>query len=364
MKKKIILYLIIAIIATLILLIPNTYNENKSEGAGADLVNGEVTTVSEIQDSMQSLEVQLEDGKLVSFENDESYSVSPRIFYPGDKIVMAKYQEDTGLNSYYVTDYQRTDALIILFFCFVLAVLVVARMQGVGSIFGMLFSFLVLFKIVLPQILSGTNPVFAAIIGAILIIPVAFYLSHGFNRKTHVAILGTVLTLILTGFLAEFFANLASLTGLSSEEAGFLKIETSSNINFGGIILAGMIISILGILDDITISQSSIVNQLKGANKKISFQELFSRSMAVGRDHISSLVNTLVLVYTGASLPLLLLFLDHSQPFMQVINLEFIAEEIVLTLVGSIGLIVAVPITTVIACVLADGKGKASHCHH
>jgi uncharacterized membrane protein len=364
MKKKFLSYFLVLILSVVLLLIPTGSVVDESTSSSSNLLEGEIIKASDFDSGLQFLEVKLDNGPVVSFDNDESLSVNPRLFEVGDDVVLASSKLQNGLTNYYVTDYQRRGALLMLFLIFVGAVLIVARWQGLGSIMGMFFSFLVLFKVVLPQILNGTDPVLAAISGTILIIPVAFYLSHGFNRKTHVAVLGTFVTLIVTGILAKVFAELGSLSGLASEEAGFLKLETASNIDFGGIVLAGMIISVLGILDDITISQSSIVSQLKGAKKNISFKELYSRSMAVGRDHISSLVNTLVLVYTGASLPLLLLFLDHSQPFLQIINLEFIAEEIILTLVGSIGLIMAVPLTTFIACIITDGKSTKPHCHH
>ena len=167
--------------------------------------------------------------------------------------------------------------------------------------------------------------------------------------------MGTLIALIITGILSSVFVEAARLTGFASEEAGFLRVARQM-INIKGLLLAGIIIGVLGILDDITISQSAIVFQLKEANKKLKFNELYKRAMNVGQDHISSMVNTLVLVYAGASLPLLLLFIDNPQPFFEVINYEIIADEIVRTLVGSIGLILAVPITTLIAALVSNKK--------
>jgi uncharacterized membrane protein len=191
------------------------------------------------------------------------------------------------------------------------------------------------------------------------IIPVTFYLSHGFNKKTHVAIVGTIISLIITGVLAAVFVNISKLTGYASEEAGFLQSEIGGTINMKGVLLAGIIIGTLGVLDDITVSQSAIVYQLKKANKKLGFRQLFSRAMKVGHDHISSLINTLVLVYAGVAMPLLLLFVNNPRPFSEVINYEIIADEIVRTLVGSIGLITAVPITTVLAALWISEDRKS-----
>jgi len=185
--------------------------------------------------------------------------------------------------------------------------------------------------------------------GSLIIIPVSFFLSHGINRKTLSAIAGTLIALTITGLLSYVFVEKAKLTGFASEEAGFLQNIMQGSVNIKGLLLAGIIIGVLGVLDDITISQSAIVFQLKEANSNFGFTQLYRRAMKVGQDHISSMVNTLVLVYTGAALPLLLLFIHNPHPFSEIINYELIADEIVQTLVGSIGLILAVPITTAIA---------------
>ncbi|MCG2686467.1 YibE/F family protein, partial [Candidatus Parcubacteria bacterium] len=206
-----------------------------------------------------------------------------------------------------------------------------------------------IFKFILPQISAGRDPILVAIVGSLLIIPLTFYLSHGLNRKTTTAVLGTLAALLITGILAKIFTEATHLTGYASEEAAFLQVIKEGTINIKGLVLAGIIIGVLGILDDITVAQAAVVQQLKKANPQLKSSQLFTQAMGVGQDHIASMVNTLVLVYAGASLPLLLLFVDNPLPFSQVINYEIIAEEIVRTLVGSIGLIAAVPITTFLA---------------
>jgi uncharacterized membrane protein len=197
-----------------------------------------------------------------------------------------------------------------------------------------------------------------------MIIPATFYPSHGFNRKTHIAVFSTLIALVATGFLAKFFINFAKLSGLSSEEAGFLQVLNPEVSSMQGLLLAGIIIGVLGVLDDVTVSQASIVGQLKSANPELNTRQLYVRAMKVGHDHISSMVNTLVLVYAGASLPLLLLFTDAAKPFIELVNYEIIADEVVRTLVGSIGLILAVPITTLLASwFVGSGDSKTSHDH-
>jgi uncharacterized membrane protein len=233
----------------------------------------------------------------------------------------------------------------------------IGKWQGATSLVGMGLSFLVIFKFILPKISAGSDPVQIAILGSLVIIPATFILSHGLNKKTGIAIAGTLIALIITGVLAKAFVEAAKLTGFASEEAGFLQAYKPDLINIKGLLLAGIIIGVLGVLDDITVSQSAIVEQLKEANPRLKAGELYKKAMTVGKDHIASMVNTLVLVYTGAALPLLLLFVDNPHPFSEIVNYEIIADEVVRTLVGSIGLMLAVPITTFIAVVAADKRG-------
>jgi uncharacterized membrane protein len=308
----------------------------------------------EIEISKGSLE-----GKNIVVISGEFATANSTKYKIDDKLVIISSKDLDGNNYYYITDYVRRGSLIVLFLIFAVLATAVGKFWGLASILGMIYSFIVIFKFILPQIINGHNPVLMAIIGSMFIIPVTFYLSHGFNKKTHVAIVGTIISLIITGVLAAVFVNISKLTGYASEEAGFLQSEIGGTINMKGVLLAGIIIGTLGVLDDITVSQSAIVYQLKKANKKLGFRQLFSRAMKVGHDHISSLINTLVLVYAGVAMPLLLLFVNNPRPFSEVINYEIIADEIVRTLVGSIGLITAVPITTVLAALWISEDRKS-----
>lgn len=308
-------------------------------------VEGEIISSNIGVDQVQNLDLILQNGEKISIKNNFTAFANEKVYAVGDKVVLDNYED-----GFYIVDYVRKPALALLFGLFVVVVLLVNRRKGIYSLLSMGFSFLVLFKLLLPLLLIGVDPVLAVLLGAGLMLPVIFYLSHGFNRKTTIAMVGTLVTLTITGILATIFTEVAKLSGLATEEAGFLKQVAGANINFQGLLLAGMIISILGVLDDVTITQTSVVEQLKASKNRITFKELYTRSMSVGRDHIASVVNTLILVYAGASLPLLLLFVDASQQSIgQILNLDFMAEEIVRTLVGSIGLVLAVPITTLFA---------------
>ncbi len=296
--------------------------------------------------SLKGKTIMIESGSLL-MSNLPKYKV-------GDGLVVSYSKDFEGNDLFLITDYLRRNSLFWLFAIFLVIALLVGRWQGATSLIGLGISFLVIFKFILPQIYGGANPVQIAIFGSLIIIPVTFCLSHGLNKKTGIAIAGTAITLILTGILASLFINLSQLTGFASEEAGFLQAYKPGLINIRGLLLAGIIIGVLGILDDITISQAAIVDQLKKTNPKLKSTELYKKAMSVGRDHIASMINTLILIYVGAALPLLLLFIDNPHPFTEVINYEIIADEVVRTLVGSIGLILAVPITTSIAVLVAD----------
>ncbi len=279
-------------------------------------------------------------------------SANPIKYKEGDRVIVSMTIDFEGQEKFYITDFERSNVLLWLFIIFIVFVVGIGFIKGLTSLLGLAISFLVIFKFLLPQIIAGRDPVLIAIASAIIIVPVTFVFSHGFNRKTISALLATIIALFITGLLAIFFVEAARLTGFASEEAHFLQTAQPDITNMKGLVLAGIIIGVLGVLDDVTISQAAAVEQLKSVSPDIKFKDLFSKAMRVGRDHSAAMINTLILVYTGASLPLLLLFTNYDQSLEQVVNLEFIAEEVIRTLVGSIGLILAVPITTIIATFL------------
>jgi uncharacterized membrane protein len=274
----------------------------------------------------------------------------PGISYgPGDRVLLDSGLDAGGNRTFFIVEYVRRDALLWLFAVFAAVALVVAGWRGLTSLLGLGFSFVVIFLVILPSISAGLDPVLTALTAAVLIAPVTFYIAHGISRKTTVAIIGALLALALTGILAQVFTDVARLTGYAAEETSFLQQIKGGALNIRGLYLAGVIIGTLGVLDDITISQAAIVQQLIAARHTLTGRELFARAMSVGRDHIAALVNTLVLVYAGAAMPLLLLFTESAQPFGQLVNYEIVSQEIIRTLVGSTGLVAAVPLTTLLA---------------
>ncbi|MDQ3762651.1 MAG: YibE/F family protein [Actinomycetota bacterium] len=277
---------------------------------------------------------------------------TPR-FAVGDHVVLAY----TGGNpsdaaSYQIQDFQRGTPMLWLAALFAAAVLLLGRWRGLASLVALGFSFLVLVLYLFPAILTGGNPVIVGVVAASVIMFGVLYLTHGVSAQTSSAVLGTVLSLALIGVLGTAFSAATKLTGLDDDTANLIGI-LGQGIDARGLLLAGMVIGALGVLDDVTVTQTSSVWELHRANPELGVRALYTAALRIGRDHISSAVNTLALAYTGAALPVLLAFSLSGQSFSTLITAQNVAQEVVRTLVGSIGLVAAVPITTAIAAVVA-----------
>jgi uncharacterized membrane protein len=295
-------------------------------------------------------------GKQYKVEAFDENQVKKQQLQAGNAVIISYLKNSSGNETVYIVDHVRRQSLLVLFFVFIAFVFIIGRWKGFLSFIGMLFSFVIIGKMIVPNIIAGTDPVVISLLGGFFIIPVTFYIAHGFNRNTTVAVVSTFLSLILTGALAYLFVNFSKLTGFAAEEAVYIQAFQGDSINIQSLLLAGIIIGAMGVLDDITISQTSIVEKLAQANPKYKVKDLFKHGMDVGRDHIASLVNTLVLVYAGAALPLFLLFYNTNANYQQIVNQEVVATEIVRTLVSSIGIIAAVPITTLLASIVVKKK--------
>ncbi len=270
-------------------------------------------------------------------------------YQEGDLVYVTETLIEGEPPAYFVVGYVRWPRLAFLALGLVVLVVLVARKRGALSLLGMGFSFVVIFALVLPRLAAGEEPVGSALLGAALMLPPSYYMAHGLNRKTTVALLGSLVGLALTGVMAIVAVDVAQLSGYASEEVGLLRTMGTGMTDVRGLLLAGMLVSMLGVLDDITVAQSAVVEQLYRANPELSWRELYVRAMRVGQDHITSMVNTLVLVYTGAALPFLLLMSDQATSPLYALSLEPVAEEIVRMLVTSAGLVATVPITTAMA---------------
>ena len=268
--------------------------------------------------------------------------------HPGDDIYVNMTVNVDGTASFSFYDYQRATPMWVLTIVFVGAVILLGRWRGFGAIAGLAASLVVIVKFLLPSILDGNSPVMVAIVASSLIAFIALYLAHGVDVPTSVALLGTFASLAVTALLSLLFVGWSNLTGLSDESALFLT-SLGEKVDLQGIVLAGFVIGALGVLDDVTVTQVSAVEELHAAQPNLGPRKLYRSAVTIGRDHISATVNTLFLAYAGAALPLLLLFTQANQSVASLAGREVIATEIIRSLVGSIGLVSAVPITTWLA---------------
>ena len=354
MKKLFLLLLLILPIFSL------AQEQPKEETFKARVI--EIIAQEEIVDEMgsinqQNLKLQGLEGnfknKEITFEGIGNFQVvSTQIYEEGDKVIVSYSQNVEGNDVFFVLDYDRTNPILWLSIIFVLSVLVIGRWKGFRSLLGLVISFFVILKFIIPQILNGANPVLISVVGGIIILVFAIYLTQGINKKAHIANAALIISLFFTALLSVWFTSLSRLSGYSGEGTEFLLNMSQGSINLQGLLLAGIIIGTLGVLDDVIVSQVSTVEQLKKANPELSNRQIYIRSLKVGIDHITSMINTLFFAYAGASLPLLILFTQSDTiglNLSQAMNNEIIATEVVRTLLGSIGIIFSIPIANYLA---------------
>jgi uncharacterized membrane protein len=267
----------------------------------------------------------------------------------GDDFVLNDAGPDVDAAARYsFADIQRRTPLVLLAVVFGVAVVALGRLRGLLALAGIGITVGVLLAFVFPALLEGASPLGVALTGAIVIAVSTIYLAHGVSDRTTVALVGTIVSLLLTAALGAAFGAAAHLSGLASEESLTL-LSFAPELDFRGLLLAATIIGALGVLDDVTITQASAVWELHASDPRVGARGLYSAGIRIGRDHIASTVNTLVLAYTAAALPTLLLFTQSGLAMGEVLTTETLAVEIVQTLVGSIGLVASVPLTTALA---------------
>lgn len=284
-------------------------------------------------------------------------------FGVGDDVVLAYTGEDpSDGESYQVVDFQRGVPLTVLGLAFAVAVVALGRWRGVAALVALGSSGAVLITFVLPAILAGRDPLTVAVVGSIAIMFVVLHLTHGFSARTSTAALGTLLSLLLIGLLGALFAAAAELTGVDEDTAD-LGATLGAGVDGRGLVLAGLVIGALGALDDVTVTQTSAVWELRRADPSLPARTLFGSAMRIGRDHVAAAVNTLVLAYAGAALPVLLIFAVSDRGLGESLTTQTIATEVVRTLVGSIGLVAAVPLTTAVAVAVVTRSGRPGRHH-
>ena len=275
--------------------------------------------------------------------------ISSNIYKKGNRVFIDSYLNENHEEVFYIVDSIRTKALLILFILFLVVVFLVARTKGLRALFSLLLSFLVIIKFILPRIIAGNDPFIISLIGGLVIMVFIIYLTEGWQRKSHLSILTVFVSLSITLVLSLIFVYLTNLSGLAQEEASFLIGVNDLRINFKGLLLAGFIIGAIGVLDDIIVGQIETVQSLREANPNLSSKEVFFLAYRVGNTHLGAIINTLFLTYTSVALPLLLLFVINDTKGLSIerfLSTEVVSTEVVRTLVGSIGVVLSMPIAT------------------
>jgi uncharacterized membrane protein len=306
----------------------------------------------------QSLQVQFlegdQKGQIIIVDNNYAH------FDKGDDLYIDELiQGVTGKQFYSVSDADRLPTIYFFTGLFIVLVLLIGGFQGLRGLLSLLGSFLLILYVLLPGILHGYSPVLVSILVSSFIIILGSYITHGFNKTTTSAVIGMIITVVFTGLLAFWAVHMGKFTGFESEESTFLNLNTQGHVNLVGVLLGGIMIGVLGVLYDVAIGQAISVEELHHIAPHIPRHTIYLRAIRIGREHIGALVNTLAIAYVGASLPLLLLFSESTTPFTMIINRENFATEIIRTLIGSIGLVLAVPITTLLAVLILVKVKKA-----
>jgi len=307
----------------------------------------------------ETLKVQLlegrEKGKVVTVTRSGDPTVTANQIAQGETVVIDSKPDPTGKITYTVYEPYRLNVFLFVFLGFLLFIIVIAGKRGVGALVGLGTSIGVIGMYIIPQILQGKSPLNVCIIGACIILFVTTYLAHGVSLKTTVAVVGTAISLLFAGWLSVFFVNWLHIFGLGNEDIYNLQVGTAHPINPQGLFLGSILIGTLGALNDITTTQAITMFTLVKENPKQKLQELFTKGMTIGKEHIASLINTLVLAYAGSSLAVFIFFeLNPAHlPWWVILNNESTIEELVKSMVGSSALILAVPLTTLLATAIA-----------
>ena len=306
----------------------------------------------DVQNPTQTLKAQIiegtDNGKIVEFKNDYT------ILKAGDLFYLSYTVQTEGNEFYSVYEPDRLPVLLFFLILFVVLALIFGGLQGLRGLLSLAGSLLLIIFVLLPAILHGFSPLLVSIVVSSLIIILGSYVTHGFNKTTSSAVIGMIITVIITGLMAYYAVDASRLTGATGDEAIYLTYNTRGHIDLIGILMGGIMIGLLGVLYDVSIGQAISVEELHHVAPHLPRWKIYKRAIRIGREHIGALINTLAIAYVGASLPLLLLFYSSGSdtPFLMTINKEIFSTEIIRTLIGSIGLVLAVPITTLLSTVM------------
>lgn len=322
---------------------------------------GATTTV---QTSLARITSGVRNGVVVSFTNDLIE------LEPGDIIFLNRVLDAADQEQFEFVDVDRRAYLLVLGGLFVFVLVLFAGMQGLRALGSLSLSVAAILFVLVPALLAGYDPALVSLFISAIILAIVLFGTHGVNPRSVIAFLGTFSAVLVTCVVAFVFVHGMRLTGFSSDASVFLNFSTGGSLDFAGLLLGSIIIGILGVLDDVSITQASVVQELRAANHTLGLKELYTRAIRVGRDHVGSLVNTLALAYVGVSLPLVLFLTQDSRDVLMILNQEIVAVELTRIIIGSIGLVLAVPLTTLAAAwwfskrEVAEDEVVHSHCGH
>lgn len=329
-----------------------------------DTARGEVTAIkacADQKDQCDEATVKLtsgaDKGQLAPVEVPKTGQVAIPVEVGQSVMLGVQTDAKTIAERYQYVDHDRTKPLLVLALIFAIAVVALSRWRGFAALIALAVTAVMLTQFILPAILKGSNPLLVAVVGGAVIMTIALFLTHGINAESSIALSGTIAALGLTVGLGWFFTKFCQLSGLASDGASAAK-QFAPNLDLTGLLVAGMVIGALGVLDDVTVTQAAAVWELSAANPSASRRELVGAGLRIGRTHVASVVNTLVLAYAGAAMPVLITFAIQGLPGRYVLSTEMVAMEVVRGLVGSLGIIAAVPLTTVLAAMAVADRSR------
>ncbi len=296
-------------------------------------------------------------GKFVIIQNGKDVQITKdQLVSANEQVIVSKITYPNGQSSYIIYDFYRLNTLLITLTIFFVVIVLIAGSKGFGSIFGLIAGLSIISFYILPNILKGQDPLTITLIGSTVILVVSTYLAHGISKKTTIAVVSTFIALLLAAFFSIIAIQFNKITGFGNEDLFTLQIGSTSVINIKGLFLSAIIIGTLGALNDITTTQATAVYELKEANHKLKLEALFTKGMNIGKEHIASLINTLILAYVGSSFAVFI-FLSlnpNHLPYWVIFNNEIISDEVIKIVAGSIGLLLSVPVVTFIASMVFE----------
>jgi uncharacterized membrane protein len=348
---------------------PDELNPNEAyvRGVVIEAKQGDFQVYGKSKTYSENLKVKLQDGKEIGkivniiYSTDATYGNQVHLVKGEEVIVDAKVNPD-GTSLYIIRDPYRLNKLIPIVILFIVLLIIFGGTKGIGALVGLSINLLTLIGYIIPQILNGKDPLTTCLIGSFFILLVSTYIAHGISMKTTVALVGTATALVIGVIISIFSVRALHLLGYGNETIQILQTMTPNGVNPQGVLLGGIIIGTLGALNDLTTTQSITIFTMAGENPKQKVSRLFHKGIAIGREHIASLINTLVLAYAGSSFVVFLFFISNPihLPWWMLLNDQTAIEEIVRMLTGSMALILAVPITTFIASYVALHKNLSN----